>query len=131
MSLKKLNLVLALILLTITSLVVVKLFNQAPQDEDALSLELIDPASSSLADATSAAPVFAPQYSEEQIKTRYEELKVERLIAAMRSHHTRDVMIIIADGINFDLISQDEYDKMKLVAQEENYLHIIKPILKD
>lgn len=131
MSLKKLNLVLALILLTITSLVVVRLFNQAPEDADTLSLELIDPANAPAADDASTAPVFAPQYSEEQIRTRYEELKVERLITAMRSHHTRDVMIIIADGINFELVSQDEYDKMKLVAQEENYLHIIKPILKD
>lgn len=131
MSLKKINTILAVVLLLITSMVLFKLLNPSSTRESDLSLDLATDLPGDPSVPSPGQPSFAPAYTEEQVKTRYEELKVERLISAMKSHHTRDVMLIIADGINFDLISSDHYDKVRLIAQEENYLHIIKPILRD
>lgn len=124
MNLKKLNILLSFALLIITIMVVIKFFNSpAP--------EKIDLAQVAQEQEKQDTPLFVPEYSEEQIKRRYEELKVERLVTAMKSHHTRDVHLIMADGIDFDLVSKSDYEQLKKIAQEENYLHIIKPILKE
>lgn len=120
---KKINYLLSLVLLTITVMVIVRLFNSPETEKIDLN------ATTTLENEEKK--VVPPAYTEEQIKTRYEELKVERLITAMKSHHSRDVLLVVADGIDFDLINEEDYEKVRKVAQEENYLHIIKPLLKD
>lgn len=119
---KKINYLLSLVLLTITVMVVVR-FLSSPETEK-IDLTFTPETHND------EPKISVPAYSEEQIKTRYEELKVERLITAMKSHHSRDVLLIVADGINFDLIEDQDYEEMRKVAQEENYLQLIKPLLK-
>lgn len=123
-SIKQLNILLLLALVLITSAVVYKINQQyLTQETEPVNTEQKIQKMSELYEVKSP--------TAEQIDQEYEQVKFERLIVAMRGHHTRDLQKVVAQGLNFSLLPEDAKDKLQQIAREEDFQNLISPLFKN
>lgn len=71
------------------------------------------------------------QISAEQIDQQYEQVKFDRLIMAMRGHHSRDLQRVVAEGLDFTLLPDNAKDELQQVAKEEDFQSLIAPLFEN
>lgn len=71
------------------------------------------------------------QVFSEQIDQQYEQVKFDRLIVAMRGHHSRDLQRVVSEGLDFSLLPDDAKDKLQQVAREEDFQSLIAPLFEN
>jgi hypothetical protein len=57
--------------------------------------------------------------SEEEIDRRYEELKYDRIVEALRTHQASDLRRIFLDHVNYELLPAGSQERLRNIAEEE------------
>lgn len=135
MSLKHLNILLALALLLMGGLVVRKLLqspnvmDQAPQEieENSQASLITEPVTNQFLDTDRLARGHSGEVlSEEEIDIRYEELKFDRAVEALRTHRLSELRQILLDGIDYSLLPEGSEQRLKAIAEEEGLPHALE-----
>jgi hypothetical protein len=66
----------------------------------------------------------------EQVRIRYEEVKFDRAITALRTRHSEDLRRVLLDGIDFSVLPEGSHARLREIAQEEGMLHTYERLLR-
>lgn len=124
-NIQKLNLLLLLVLLLISSAVVYKW----TQKRSSINNEVTSSEAKTI--KTKETVFVENKIPPEEIDKHYEKVKFDRLIVAMRGHHSRDLEKVVAEGLDFTMLPDDAQDKLKEVAQEEDFQSLIAPLFEN
>jgi len=117
-------------LVLMTSAVLYKWNQQRQKPQNSLNSKKVQAPFSTSADIMAKREKLYPpkRIKKEEIEQRYEQVKFERLITAMRGHHSRDLERIVAEGVDFSMLPENAKDRLQQVAKEEDFQTLISPL---
>lgn len=80
--------------------------------------------------ARNTSPLNDGEMTPEQVEVRYEELKYDRAVEALRTRHTEDLRRVLLDGIDFTVLPEGSHQRLREIAEEEGMLFTFERLLR-
>jgi hypothetical protein len=68
------------------------------------------------------------ELSPEEVDRRYEELKYDRIVEALRTHQTGELRKIFLDHVNYELLPAGSLERLRNIAEEEGLAELFEQL---